>query len=116
MLAAPRRAGRATAARAGGLWRAGAAVMNAYYAASVDALPDLATLRDNDLRKLIRDLQAQEHRSSYKRWLLHGKIDILRAELVARGHGDDSPASGVSGPRRPSAGGAGGQAAVAPDE
>jgi hypothetical protein len=52
----------------------------------VDALPDLATLSDAELRDLIRALVKEEHEISYRRRLLHGKIDILRAELVARLH------------------------------
>jgi hypothetical protein len=50
----------------------------------LEALPDLATLSDQDLRDLIRELMQKEHEVSYQRRLLHGKIDILRAELVAR--------------------------------
>ena len=50
----------------------------------VEPLPDLATLSDPDLKKLIADLTKEEHEVSYQRRLLHGKIDILRAELVAR--------------------------------
>jgi hypothetical protein len=50
----------------------------------VDALPDLATLSDADLRDLIRGLLKEEQDISYRRRMLHGKIDILRAELVAR--------------------------------
>ncbi len=33
---------------------------------------------------MIDDLEAQERGVSYERRILHGKIDILRAELVAR--------------------------------
>jgi hypothetical protein len=50
----------------------------------VEPLPDLATLSDDDLKKLIDDLTQEELEISYQRRLLHGKIDILRAELVAR--------------------------------
>ena len=50
----------------------------------VEALPDLTTLADDDLRDLIRRLVEEENEVSYRRRLLHGKIDILRAELVAR--------------------------------
>lgn len=58
----------------------------------MEALPDLATLSDEQLRELIRELVDEEHRLSYQRRLLHGKIDILRAELVARlqGHVGES--------------------------
>jgi RsiG-like len=50
----------------------------------MEPLPDLAKLSDEDLKKLIDDLTEEEHEVSYRRRLLHGKIDILRAELVAR--------------------------------
>ena len=50
----------------------------------MEPLPDLANLTDEDLKKLIDDLTREEHEVSYRRRLLHGKIDILRAELVAR--------------------------------
>jgi hypothetical protein len=50
----------------------------------MEPLPDLATLSDEDLKKLIDDLTHEEQEVSYRRRLLHGKIDILRAELVAR--------------------------------
>jgi hypothetical protein len=50
----------------------------------LEPLPDLATLSDSDLKELIEDLQHEEQEVSYRRRLLHGKIDILRAELVAR--------------------------------
>jgi len=50
----------------------------------MEALPDLATLTDEDLKKLIDALTVEEQEVSYRRRLLHGKIDILRAELVAR--------------------------------
>ena len=50
----------------------------------MEPLPDLATLSDADLKELIEDLQHEEQEVSYRRRLLHGKIDILRAELVSR--------------------------------
>ena len=50
----------------------------------MEPLPDLATLSDVDLKQLISDLTREENEVSYQRRLLHGKIDILRAELVAR--------------------------------
>ncbi len=51
---------------------------------AVEALPDLASLSDDELKRLIEQLQQEERDVSYRRRLLHGKIDILRAELVAR--------------------------------
>jgi hypothetical protein len=50
----------------------------------LEPLPDLGSLSDEELKKLIDDLGAQEREFSYQRRLRHGKIDILRAELVAR--------------------------------
>ena len=50
----------------------------------MEALPDLASLSDADLKALIKQLEVEENDISYRRRLLHGKLDILRAELVAR--------------------------------
>jgi hypothetical protein len=50
----------------------------------VEPLPDLGSLPDTELKELIDELEVQERELSYQRRLLHGKIDILRAELVAR--------------------------------
>jgi hypothetical protein len=50
----------------------------------VEPLPDLATLSDKDLKGLIEEYTREEQEVSYQRRILHGKIDILRAELVAR--------------------------------
>ncbi|HET8606113.1 MAG TPA: hypothetical protein VFL66_03685 [Gaiellaceae bacterium] len=50
----------------------------------MEALPDLATMSDEQLRELIRELVEEEQEVSFRRRILHGKIDILRAELVAR--------------------------------
>jgi CO dehydrogenase/acetyl-CoA synthase alpha subunit len=50
----------------------------------VEALPDLNQLSDEDLDKLIDELERRESEVSYERRLLQGKIDILRAERVAR--------------------------------
>ena len=50
----------------------------------MESLPDLATLTDPDLKGLIDEYTKEEQEVSYRRRILHGKIDILRAELVAR--------------------------------
>jgi hypothetical protein len=50
----------------------------------VEPFPDLAALSDTDLKELIDDLTKQELEVSYQRRILHGKIDLLRAELQAR--------------------------------
>jgi hypothetical protein len=49
-----------------------------------DTFPDLGSLSDEELRDLIDKLTEEENEISYKRRVLHGKIDILRAELVTR--------------------------------
>jgi len=50
----------------------------------LEPLPDLATLSDENLKGLIDEYTREEQEVSYRRRILHGKIDILRAELVAR--------------------------------
>lgn len=47
-------------------------------------LADLAEKSDDDIREILDELYREEERLSYRRRILHGKIDILRAELVAR--------------------------------
>jgi hypothetical protein len=49
-----------------------------------DTFPDLGSLSDKELKDLIDNLTQEENDISYKRRVLHGKIDILRAELVNR--------------------------------
>jgi hypothetical protein len=49
-----------------------------------DTFPDLGSLSDTELKDVIRQLTDEETEISYKRRILHGKIDILRAELVNR--------------------------------
>ena len=50
----------------------------------MEPLPDLTTLTDDDLRVMIHELEKEEDEISFRRRVLHGRIDILRAELVAR--------------------------------
>jgi RsiG-like len=50
----------------------------------MDTFPDLGSLTDSELKELIKQLTEDEMEISYKRRILHGKIDILRAELVNR--------------------------------
>jgi len=50
----------------------------------LEPLPDLASLSDTQLKALIDELTREEQEVSYRRRILHGKIDILRAELVVR--------------------------------
>jgi hypothetical protein len=50
----------------------------------MDTFPDLGSLSDQELKDLIKQLTEEEMEISYQRRILHGKIDILRAELVNR--------------------------------
>ena len=49
-----------------------------------DSFPDLGALSDEELKQLIQRHTEEEQEVSYRRRILHGKIDILRAELVNR--------------------------------
>jgi hypothetical protein len=50
----------------------------------MEPLPDLATLSDVDLKSLIETLELEENEVSFRRRMLQGRIDILRAERTAR--------------------------------
>ena len=50
----------------------------------METFPDLGSLTDQELKDLIKEMEDEELEVSYRRRLLHGKIDILRAELVSR--------------------------------
>jgi hypothetical protein len=50
----------------------------------VETLPDLLPLSDGELSALLAQLEAAEDAVSRRRRLLHGRIDILRAERTAR--------------------------------
>ena len=63
-----------------------------------DTFPDLGSLSDEELKNLIDKLTSEENEISYKRRVLHGKIDIMRAELVNRlRHKRESGDSLISG-------------------
>jgi hypothetical protein len=49
-----------------------------------ESFPDLGALSDEELKQLIQQHTEEEQEVSYRRRILHGKIDILRAELVNR--------------------------------
>jgi hypothetical protein len=50
----------------------------------METFPDLGSLTDQELKELIKEMKDEEIEVSYRRRILHGKIDILRAELVSR--------------------------------
>lgn len=63
-----------------------------------ERLIDLEARSNEELRALLDELYAEEQRVSYRRRVLHGKIDILRAELVRRlKHEHESGADVING-------------------
>jgi hypothetical protein len=61
---------------------------DAEVAPELPPLPELDTLDDDGLRARIRELEREEDEASLRRRVLHGQIDILKAEreLRRRGH------------------------------
>ncbi len=49
-----------------------------------ETFPDIGAMSDEELKEMIDQLTKDEQKVSYDRRMLHGKIDILRAELVSR--------------------------------
>ncbi len=56
-----------------------------------EGLPDLTSAPEEELRSLLRGLVEEERRVSYRRRILQGRIDLIRAELVRRGDAVLSP-------------------------
>ena len=50
----------------------------------LEPLPDLKTLSDTELKRLIGELKDREVALSAQRRTLHGRMDMLRYELVRR--------------------------------
>jgi hypothetical protein len=48
-----------------------------------ETFPDIGSMSDEELSELIDNLTAEEQEVSYRRRILYGQIDILRAELVS---------------------------------
>lgn len=55
----------------------------------MEAQPDLTQLSDAELKDLIRRLTDEEREVSRRRRMLHGRIDLLKTELVSRLKGRD---------------------------
>ncbi len=55
----------------------------------MDAQPDLSRLTDGELKDLIRQLTEEEREVSMQRRVLHGRIEILKSELIGRLKGRD---------------------------
>ncbi len=47
--------------------------------------PDLTSGSEEELRALLKELAEEERALSYRRRVLQGRIDLIRAELVRRG-------------------------------
>lgn len=64
-----------------------------------ETFPDVSSMSDDELKELIESLTEDERDVSYRRRMLHGKIDIMRAELVnrlkAKREGGDAALSGA---------------------
>jgi hypothetical protein len=52
---------------------------------------DITALSEEDLRDRLRALSEEERAASYRRRILQGRIDLIRAELVGRGAAALSP-------------------------
>lgn len=63
--------------------------------AADDTLLNLRERTVDQLRGLLDELYEEEQKVSYRRRVLHGKIDILRAELVRRLKEDRDSGKGV---------------------
>ena len=50
----------------------------------MDELTDLSGLSNAELKTLIDGLQGEERDLSYRRRMLHGRLDLARNELVSR--------------------------------
>jgi hypothetical protein len=61
----------------------------------MDAQPDLTQLSDEELKSLIRQLSEEERAVSMQRRVLHGRIEMLKSELVGRLKGRDEGALSV---------------------
>lgn len=58
--------------------------MEEYDEMADEALLNLSAKNNEELRSLLDELSTEERQISYRRRVLHGRIDILRAELVRR--------------------------------
>lgn len=56
-----------------------------------DGSEDLTVLSDAELKRLLEEFVEEERRVSYRRRVLQGRIDVIRAELVGRDRVTVSP-------------------------
>jgi hypothetical protein len=65
---------------------------------------DITALSEDELRERLETLVEEERAVSYRRRILHGRIDLIRVELVRRGAVVRSPEElvrALMGERRP---------------
>ena len=65
---------------------------------------DITALSEDELRERLETLVEEERAVSYRRRILHGRIDLIRAELVQRGaivHSPEELVRALMGERRP---------------
>ncbi len=53
--------------------------------------PDLTSISEEELKERLRELAEEERAISYRRRVIQGRIDLIRAELVRRGGATLSP-------------------------
>ena len=53
--------------------------------------PDLTAISEDELRERLGELVDEERKVSFRRRVLQGRIDVIRAELVRRGGATLSP-------------------------
>jgi hypothetical protein len=53
---------------------------------------DITALSEDELRERLQALTGEERAVSYRRRVLQGRIDLIRAELAGRTHGQSLPA------------------------
>lgn len=52
---------------------------------------DLTSLSEDELQTMLADIVGEEQKLSCRRRILHGRIDLIRAELIRRGRLTLSP-------------------------
>lgn len=59
-------------------------MMDSHDSSAADIFIDFEKRSDEELKEILNTMLREEREISYRRRILHGKIDILRAEIVKR--------------------------------
>lgn len=51
----------------------------------MEEMPDLTSASEEELRSWLTELAREERQISYRRRVLHGRLDLIRAEILRRG-------------------------------